>query len=270
LNVTAQLGQVILDDSYTLHTVEAALRYRNDRWDGLKLSGAFSGKKQLLVSIDPSEVGRILTVTSDNAGAVLRSFDVYDNMIGGRLALRANLDGKDDAIIGELRIADFKVVKAPLLAKVLAVASLTGVFDLLKGEGLPFSTLVAPFIKRGDMIMFKEARASGLAIGLTTEGRADLAAETLDLNGTLVPAYTVNSLFANVPVLGQLLVGEKGGGVFAVTYRMTGSMDDPNVTVNPLAALAPGILRDLFSIFDNAGNGKPEDDESVDSSETDK
>ena len=270
LNVTAQLDQVILNDSYTLHTVEATLRYRNDRWDGLKLSGMFSGKKQLLVSIDPSEVGRILTVTSDNAGAVLRSFGVYDNMIGGRLALRANLDGKDDAIIGELQIADFKVVKAPLLAKVLVVASLTGVFDLLKGEGLPFSTLVAPFIKRGDIVMVKEARASGLAIGLTTEGQADLAAETIDVNGTVVPAYSVNSLFANVPVLGALLVGEKGGGVFAATYRMTGPMDDPEVTVNPLAALAPGILRELFSVFDDAGNGEAEDDDGVDSTATDK
>ncbi len=270
LNITAQLDQVILDDSYSLHAVEAALRYRNDRWDGLKLSGAFSGEKKLLVSIDPSDVGRILTVTSDNAGAVLRSFDVYDNMIGGRLALRANLDGKDDAIIGELRIADFKVVKAPLLAKVLAVASLTGVFDLLKGEGLPFATLVAPFIKRGDIIKIKEARASGLAIGLTTEGQADLAAETIDINGTLVPYHTVQSIVEKIPVLRELLVGPKGGGVFAATYRMTGPMDDPEVTVNPLAALAPGILREMFSVFDSGGNGKSEDDDSVDSTETDK
>ena len=270
LNITAQLDQVILNDSYSLQAVEATLRYRNDRWESLKLSGTFSGEKKLLVSIGPSDVGRILTVTSDNAGAVLRSFDVYDNMIGGRLALRANLDGKDDAIIGELRIADFKVVKAPLLAKVLAIASLTGVFDLLKGEGLPFATLVAPFIKRGDIIMVKEARASGLAIGLTTEGQADLAAETIDIKGTLVPAYSVNSLFANVPVLGELLVGEKGGGLFAATYRMTGPMDDPVVTVNPLAALAPGILRELFSVFDSDGTSKSEDDDSIDSTLTDK
>ena len=186
------------------------------------------------------------------------------------MALRANLDGKDDAIIGELRIADFKVVKAPLLAKVLAVASLTGVFDLLKGEGLPFATLVAPFIKRGDIIKIKEARASGLAIGLTTEGQADLAAETIDINGTLVPYHTVQSIVEKIPVLRELLVGPKGGGVFAATYRMTGPMDDPEVTVNPLAALAPGILRELFSVFDSGGNGKSEDDDSVDSTETDK
>ena len=157
-----------------------------------------------------------------------------------------------------------------MLAEVLAVASLTGVFDLLKGEGLPFETLVAPFIKRGDIIMVKEARASGLAIGLTTEGQADLAAETIDVNGTLVPAYSVNSLFANVPVLGELLVGEKGGGMFAATYRMTGPLDDPVVTVNPLAALAPGILRELFSVLDSGGKGESEDDDSVDSTLTDK
>ncbi len=71
-------------------------------------------------------------------------------------------------------------------------------------------------------------------------------------------------------MLGALLVGEKGGGVFAVTYRMTGPMDDPVVTVNPLAALAPGILRELFSVFDGGGNGEPEDDDGVDTTETGK
>jgi hypothetical protein len=69
------------------------------------------------------------------------------------------------------------------------------------------------------------------------------------MRGTLVPAYAVNSILNNIPLIGTLL-GGPGSGVFAATYRMTGSLDDPDISVNPLATLAPGFLRGLFGIFD--------------------
>jgi len=66
------------------------------------------------------------------------------------------------------------------------------------------------------------------------------------MEGTLVPAYTINSFLGQVPVLGPLIVGREGEGIFALTYRVRGSANDPSVTVNPLSALAPGFLRRLF------------------------
>ena len=44
--------------------------------------------------------------------------------------------------------------------------------------------------------------------------------------------------------------GGKGKGIFAATYQARGPREDPTVFVNPLAALAPGILRELFSGFE--------------------
>ena len=71
------------------------------------------------------------------------------------------------------------------------------------------------------------------------------------LHGTIVPAYTINSLLGNIPILGEIFVGEKGSGVFAARYAIKGSLDDPTVTVDPLAALTPGFLRNIFSILDS-------------------
>jgi hypothetical protein len=72
----------------------------------------------------------------------------------------------------------------------------------------------------------------------------------MDLKGTVVPAYSLNSVFADVPILGPLLVPEKGSGLFAATYFMRGPIDNPSVGGNPLATLTPGFLRGLFNIFD--------------------
>ena len=80
-------------------------------------------------------------------------------------------------------------------------------------------------------------------------------ADVLDLEGTMIPAYALNSVFGHIPLLGEIFTGgEKGGGVFAATYRMTGPIEEPMVSVNPLSALAPGILRNVFGIIGNLDN----------------
>ena len=93
-------------------------------------------------------------------------------------------------------------------------------------------------------------RAYGPALGITAKGEIDLRADRSDLQGTIVPAYTVNSVLGKIPVLGELLVGGKGEGVFAVTYRLRGPVGDPEITVNPLSALTPGFLRGLFGLLE--------------------
>jgi len=136
----------------------------------------------------------------------------------------------------------------------LTVASLTGVVDVLKGEGISFSVLEAPFTLSNGLLKVKDARATGTALGLTANGEIDMDRDRLKLDGTLVPFYTLNSALGGVPVLGWLLNGgEKGGGLVAFNFSMKGSTDEPEVTINPLSALTPGFLRHLFDIFDTNG-----------------
>jgi hypothetical protein len=95
-----------------------------------------------------------------------------------------------------------------------------------------------------------------LSLGYTAKGKIYTHAEVVDIEGTVVPAYALNSVLGNIPFIGTLLTGiEDGGGIFAATYRMTGPLEDPEVKVNPLSVLAPGIFRNLFGIF--AGGPKP-------------
>jgi hypothetical protein len=97
------------------------------------------------------------------------------------------------------------------------------------------------------VVQLDKGRLYGSQLGLTFEGRIDLATETLNLEGTIVPLYGVNWTIGQIPIIGRLLRGSEGEGAFAATYGMRGPLDEPTITVNPLAALAPGFLRDLFS-----------------------
>jgi hypothetical protein len=92
-------------------------------------------------------------------------------------------------------------------------------------------------------------------LGLTARGKIDFDEFLVEFEGTVVPAYSVNRVLNLIPLLGTILTGGEGEGLFAVTYRMTGALDDPIVDVNPLSALAPGFLRAMFSGTGNRGDG---------------
>ena len=133
------------------------------------------------------------------------------------------------------------------MAKVLTVASLTGIRDTLRGAGIRFQRLTGAYTLDDGIMHTDLLRAYGPAIGVTAKGEVDFDRAETKLQGTIVPAYTVNRILGGIPVLGPLLTGGEGEGIFAATYRVSGPLGDPKVDVNALSAIAPGFLRALFS-----------------------
>lgn len=150
-------------------------------------------------------------------------------------------------INGYLKMGDFRLNDMPILAKLLTVGSLRGLSDTLNGDGIHFDTLEAPFwVDSNGVIGISDATASGSALGLTLYGTFDQGADETDMQGTIVPSYTLNSALGNLPIFGPILVSREGEGVFAFTYGISGPTAGPTVYVNPLAGLAPGVLRRVF------------------------
>ncbi len=54
-------------------------------------------------------------------------------------------------------------------------------------------------------------------------------------------------VLGKIPVVGKVFSGKEGGGLFAATYGVKGTYDNPEISFNPLSVLAPGFLRDVFT-----------------------
>ena len=239
-----------------LHLVRDAQGWQSGALHGRLPKG---GKVELTLAPDGDQ--RQLQGSSDDAGDLLEALDQTGRIAGGKLELRARIARQvptlqaDD---GRFRIKDFTLLDAPVLARLLTVASLTGVGNLLGGKGIHFDRLDLPFTVRQHVIAIDKGRLSGSQIGLTARGRIDLDHARLDLDGTIVPIYGLNWALGKVPLVGQLLAGREGEGAFAVTYSATGPTSDPQISVNPLAVLAPGFIRDLFnSLTDDSPDAVP-------------
>jgi uncharacterized protein YhdP len=232
-----------------LRDVAADLVGGPDGWRSASVTGKLPKDGAVTLSLAPAGEQQILRLTSSDAGDLLSTLHQTSQIKGGELTLDATIFRQRPGLRakGKLVARQFQVLDAPLLARLLTVASLTGIVNLLGGEGIAFEQLDAPFVVRDDLLQLDKGRVYGSQLGLTFEGRLDLAADSMDLDGTIVPLYGVNWTLGRIPIIGQLLRGSKGEGAFAATYAMRGPVSEPRISVNPLSALAPGFLRELFS-----------------------
>ena len=211
------------------------------------------------VSIKPDEQNKpSLSVASKNAGALLYALDIYKTMKGGDLNIEAkqiNGGGIND-FRGSGSIQNFTITKAPVLAQLVNVFSLSGITSLLNNDGISFKKIRADFdwrdSREGRIISLRNGKTSGASIGLTFGGILNQDTNKADLSGKVVPISDVNKVVSQIPLVGELLTGGKDGGIIAATYAIKGDSDEPKVIVNPLSVLAPGFLRSIFFENNNA------------------
>ena len=130
----------------------------------------------------------------------------------------------------------------PALTKILSLASLQGIADLLTGEGIRFQEFDMKFKKNNDLMNIDEIYAIGPAISILMSGYIQ-EDKVVSLRGTLVPATTINKAIGSIPILGDILVGKKTGeGVFGVSFKIKGYPKDLKTTVNPVKTLTPRFI----------------------------
>jgi len=255
----AKVDRVWFSEDKFVAKVVTEMERQDDIWKRLVFTTEFPGSdvpgaKSFGLTIAPkTETTRELAVHAEDAGLVLKTFGIYDNMVGGVLDVAGVInDGQSGSPVGgKVMIDDFHIVDAPALAHLVSILALTGILDSLQGKGLNFLQLSAPFEFHDGVLHVADAKAYGLSLGITASGRYYRGAEILSLEGTVVPAYAINAAAGRIPVVGDLFTGgEEGGGIFAATYTATGPAEAPNISVNPLSALAPSFLRKLFGFLD--------------------
>ncbi len=224
--------------------------------DEVHMIGNYGTDKSIKIKLDyvPRPNGEhLLSIDSNNAGSTLRVLRLYENMSGGILKIEGRHTPENN-FIGHAQIRDFSIKNTPILAKLLTVASFTGMLDLLTGEGLSFSHFDAPFEYKDKTFNITDAKMFGNVIGFTSNGFYNTSSEQLNLNGVISPAYSINSFIGKIPIVGSALAG-KDGTVFAANYGIKGSLTDPQISINPLSVFSPNSIKELFS---SAFGGKNE------------
>lgn len=231
-------------------------------WHDGTLSARLASGDRVSVSLTPAAGGPELKVHTRDAGSLLTFVDRNSTYApGGTFTLEGTIRSEQPRlrVEGKVAVRDYTLRQAPVLAQLLSLASLTGVLNTLQGRGIHFDRARVDYVLEDDLLTLADGRANGSELGFTFAGSVDTAERRVNIEGTIVPAYTINRILGKVPIVGRLLRGEEGVGAFAATYSVTGSLGDPQIFVNPLSLIVPGFIRDLFDLPESqAGSAAPE------------
>ncbi|MCV6584607.1 MAG: DUF3971 domain-containing protein [Marinibacterium sp.] len=218
--------------------------FRASLTNGATLTGPFSGTVNGAapvtgtLRISPAGKGDLIHVTAADAGAVLRAAGIAPQGYGGQMDLKLVPQTGSDRFEGHLRITGMQVRDGSTMAALLNSISVVGLIDELEGSGIVFSEIDIRFGLTPRGVEIYKGSAVGPSVGLSMDGRVNFETGRIDIQGAITPAYFLNQV-------GSVLT-RKGEGLFSFSYRLSGPMAKPKVSVNPLSLLAPGMVRDVF------------------------
>ena len=220
------------------------------------LRGLVDGRSDFEFKVLPQDESQVANGKFADTGATLQFVDLYERMRGGAGTLNVAM-ADEDSWVGEFKVRKLQITEDPAIKRIRErnrenLDPDRPITPASRVDGsASFDTLDINFTRDGDNLTITRGALQGNALGGTVSGSVDLAQQTLNLTGTFVPIYALNNFFAKIPLLGFALGGSSGEGLIGVTYRLSGSVSDPVLTVNPISAIAPGIFRKMFEFQAN-------------------
>ncbi|MBP5534732.1 MAG: hypothetical protein J6Y03_04420 [Alphaproteobacteria bacterium] len=239
-SIVASVDTLYLSDKEPFRDVSVQIIKKDGYWQ--KIEGSLVGASPLTVSLSPEKTA--LKIKTQDVGDVLNRAGFTDRIKGGLLDSTLSQE-KDGSLKGTIKVKNYKLTDTDFF---MQAATLLGIVDAIRGDSISFDKAIIPFtLTPTNQVKIEDAVAFGTAVGITMSGTIESG--NIDLTGSVAPAYALNSLPGKIPVVGSLLSGEEGGGLFGVSYSITGKTEDPKTSFNPASLLAPGIFRHVFDMF---------------------
>ena len=239
--IVISLDKIYIGNQSYLKNVQGTLTFKNNKIFSGNIESFLNTKNKFSLNIKTDSNNEKVTNLFIQSP---EPFITRYNFIKGfkRGSLSYDSIEKNGLSSSRLKIYDFKIKEVPVLAKILTLASLQGISDLLKGEGIRVDEFDMEYENKNNLTTVKEIYAIGPSISLLMDGYIE-ENKLISLRGTLVPATTINKRISKIPLIGNILVGKKAGeGVFGVSFKIKGPPKKLNTTVNPIKSLTPRFI----------------------------
>ena len=238
--IDLNIKKIFLDEEFQMNDLNGNLFFKNKELFEGNLKGYFPNNKKMIFTVKTNNNNKVTTLFIDHAKPLVKRYKFIKGFDEGVLDFYSSKIG--DTSQSTLKIYEFKLKELPTLTKILTLASLQGIADILSGEGIRFDEFEMKFKNKDKLMTIDEIYAIGPAISILMSGYVEKN-KLISLRGTLVPATTINKAIGSIPVLGKILVGTKTGeGVFGVSFKIKGPPKKLETTVNPIKTLTPRFI----------------------------
>ncbi|WP_157970932.1 YhdP family protein [Pseudogemmobacter bohemicus] len=235
--IAVNLDTVVVTGGISLTGLSGTFTPRQGGLDG-SFVASVNGKSRIAGATMPYKGGTAVRITSNDAGRVMAAAGFFDMGRGGSLDMTIQPRDVPGQYSGVATVTSFSIQNAPVLAELLSAASVVGLLEQLQGGGIQFSEGDVSFLILPEGVQIAQGAAIGASMGISFAGFYHSASSRIDIQGTISPIYLLNGI-------GQIFT-RKGEGLFGFNYRLAGAAKNPQISVNPLSILTPGMFRDIF------------------------
>ena len=203
-----------------------------------RFTAALNGGAPVSGRVVPKDGRSAVQLTATDAGGVLRSANIAQQVHGGALSLTLVPAGSGGAFDGHAEIKDVRIKDAPTIAALVNAVSVVGLINELNGDGIYFDTVEADFRLSSNRVNLTQASATGASLGISMDGVFATDSGQMALQGVISPVYMLNGIAS--------FLTRKGEGLLGFNYSIGGTVQSPSVSVNPLSGFVPGAMRDIF------------------------
>ncbi|MBW8322353.1 MAG: DUF3971 domain-containing protein [Arenimonas sp.] len=252
IQVKGRLDRVVGFGDEVLSGVSILYGARGGKTTALDVSGVTDSRQAVVAKMRrPGELSE-LSVTSSDAGALARFINLYNRMIGGLMNLKLS-QAANGSWSGSLDVRDFRVENEERLQSIVSTPAGADGRSLNKAVKKDIDVSSARFQRAFARLVYSDGSlrvdngvVRGEQIGATFQGGVRDQRGQIDLTGTFMPAYGLNRLFGELPLIGILLGNGRDRGLLGITFKLTGATEQPKLAINPLSIIAPGVFRQIF------------------------
>lgn len=250
--IDANLQQVTGFHSETLSNVNLSYAANGKQIDAVDLSAVTDSGQAVVAKLTKNGADNTLELTSGDAGSLARFANLYSNMRGGLLNLKLR-DRGGSSWRGSIDIRKFSLVDEKRLQSIVSTPTGADGRSLNQAVKKDINVSSARFERGFANVMLDNGSIAvdsgvvrGTDVGATFQGTVRDQNGNMDMTGTFMPAYGLNRLFGELPIIGVLLGNGRDRGLLGITFKLTGPFTKPNLTINPLSIIAPGVFRSIF------------------------
>jgi len=255
VNLVANFGKVTGFGGRQVENVLMLYESKKGKLEKLDLRGTDRNSRAYSVQAGRSGRQILFNIESSDAGNALAFTNIYTRMRGGEINAKL-IQADQGPFIGPVQVSNFTLVDEPRLT---GIVSSEGGRSIISARGEPpiqlnssgekvikFQLAQSQIEKGSGYMHVKDAVIRSNSVGMSMNGVLYDAQDRMNITGTYMPANAINLAVSTIPILRQLFSNGRDNALIGITYQLKGRRDNPEVLVNPLSVVAPGIFNKVF------------------------
>ncbi|MFL2662826.1 MAG: DUF3971 domain-containing protein [Alphaproteobacteria bacterium] len=167
----------------------------------------------------------------------------------GSLKIEGYKNNLSNNFEGMIAGKDIVFSDAPFFADFFSLFSLQGLAQKIKDGGIIFDKLNAKYEFGDEKLRIIDSLLKGSELGIQFDSVIGLDSDYFLTNGSIIPAYTLNTLITKFPIVGDIITaGSPEDGLIGANFKIeNNNSGELEVSYNPISVFVPNIIKNFLT-----------------------